>query len=79
MMSTYQRTGRPLAQNKPAAQEAEVRPGEEEGIKVDGFGQVLDLLKVADPAFRESLLRRLARQNPDLVLNLRRQLNASGY
>lgn len=80
MMNTYQRTGKPIAP-KTAAQDPTPNASDENGdsIRVDGFAQVLDLLKVADPAFRESLLRRMARQNPDLVLNLRRQLTAGGY
>lgn len=80
MMTTYQRTGKPIAQAqaKPSDTTAPINDNGE-AIRVDGFAQVLDLLKVADPAFRESLLRRMAKQNPDLVLNLRRQLSAGGY
>ena len=47
---------------------------EEEKIRVDGFGQVLALLRVADPAFRESLLKRLAARDPELARNLIRNL-----
>lgn len=47
------------------------------GVRIDGFKQVLDMLIVADPAFRESLLRRLAQRDPALVQNLRRHLAQS--
>jgi hypothetical protein len=44
----------------------------EEGMKINGMQQVIDLLRHADPAFRESLLRRLGQRDPQLVQNLRR-------
>ena len=44
----------------------------EEGVKVNGLEQVIDLLKHADPAFRESLLKRLGHRDPQLAQNLRR-------
>ena len=50
---------------------------EEKQIPVDGFQQVLEMLKIADPAFRESLLKRLAARDRDLARNLRRDLDAS--
>ena len=43
-------------------------------IPIDGFKQVLDLLKVADPAFRESLLKRLAQKDSSLANSLKRDL-----
>ncbi len=43
-------------------------------IKVDGFGQVLEMLKAADPEFRESLLRRIAQRDRRLSENLREQI-----
>jgi hypothetical protein len=49
-------------------------PEQEQPIKVDGFKQVLEMLRVADPAFRESLLRRLAQRDRDLARNLRQDL-----
>jgi hypothetical protein len=48
-------------------------------IAINGFGQVLELLKVADPAFRESLLRRLAHKDPKLANSLRRDLRELEY
>jgi hypothetical protein len=43
-------------------------------IHVDGRGQVLDMLRAADPAFREVLLRGLERKDPGLARELRRLL-----
>jgi hypothetical protein len=43
-------------------------------IPVDGFQQVLEMLQIADPAFRESLLRRLAARDRDLARSLRESL-----
>lgn len=49
----------------------------ENQIRVDGFKQVIDMLRVADPAFRESLLKRLAARDPELVRNLIRTLKSN--
>ena len=49
----------------------------EERIRVNGFGQVLEMLQVADTAFRESLLRRLGARDPNLERNLRQALARS--
>lgn len=49
-------------------------PKAEEPIKVDGFGQVIQLLQVADDAFRESLLKRLTARDPELARQLRAYL-----
>lgn len=43
-------------------------------IAIDGFRQVVDMLRIADPAFRESLLRRLAQRDRELAATLRRDL-----
>lgn len=43
-------------------------------VAVDGFQQVLDMLKMADPSFRESLLKRLAARDGQLARDLRRDL-----
>ncbi len=45
-----------------------------EKIAVNGFSQVLELLRVADPQFRESLLKRLASRDLTLAHSLRRDL-----
>ncbi len=44
----------------------------EEGMKINGLEQVVEMLKHADPAFRESLLKRLGQRDPQLAYNLRR-------
>jgi hypothetical protein len=49
-------------------------PAAETPIPVDGFQQVLEMLRVADPAFRESLLRRLAARDARLARDLRADL-----
>jgi hypothetical protein len=43
-------------------------------LAVDGFQQILDMLRVADPVFRESLLRRLAARDRQLAADLRLNL-----
>ncbi|MCM2323397.1 MAG: hypothetical protein NDJ90_09065 [Oligoflexia bacterium] len=48
----------------------------EEQIAVHGFQQVLEMLRIADPAFRESLLRRLAARDIQLAKTLRSDLAA---
>ena len=48
-------------------------PGpQEEGMKIDGLQQVIELLKHADPSFRESLLKRLGGRDPKLAQSLRK-------
>lgn len=49
-------------------------PNGETQIPVDGFQQVLEMLKIADPEFRDSLLRRLAARDRQLAQDLRRDL-----
>lgn len=56
------------AANSPAP-----TPGEEK-IKVDGFGQVIALLEVADASFRESLINRIAAKDPTLARQIRATL-----
>jgi len=45
-------------------------------IPINGFGQILDMLKAADPAFRESLLRRVAAKDARLAQSLIQGLRA---
>jgi hypothetical protein len=47
-------------------------------IPINGFQQVLDMLRIADPAFRESLLKRLAAKDRELANSLRRDLQGKG-
>lgn len=73
---TYQRNRRmsdEVSNTKPA-QKSGGNP-EEAGIRVNGFKQVIEMLEYADPEFRESLLRRIAHQDPVMAKRLRSQLN----
>ena len=54
-------------------------PAEQQPIPIDGFKQVIEMLRIADPAFRESLLRRLAARDQNLANNLRRDLNNQDF
>ena len=47
---------------------------EQENIPIHGYQQLLDMLRVADPSFRESLLRRVAAKDKNLALSLQRSL-----
>ena len=54
--------------------QADPQSSEQQGIPINGFQQIVDMLKVADPQFRESLLRRLAARDVSLANSLRRDL-----
>lgn len=61
--------------NSPVlGREKEMNQKPAEQVAVDGFNQVLEMLKIADPAFRESLLTRLANKDRDLARSLRKDL-----
>lgn len=47
---------------------------DENKVRINGFQQVLEMLRVADPQFRESLLRRMANTDPRMAKMLRAQL-----
>jgi hypothetical protein len=66
--NTYAKNSESQPQNQGGPTE------QDERIAVNGFAQVLDMLKVADPAFRESLLRRIASKDKNLALSLRKDL-----
>lgn len=51
---------------------------EPKAIPINGFQQVLDMLKIADPVFRESLLNRLAARDRELANSLRKDLRNRG-
>lgn len=59
--------------NQQAPASTDATPAEER-IAINGFNQVLEMLRIADPAFRESLLRRLAAKDRALAQSLRRDL-----
>jgi len=48
----------------------------DQSVRINGFQQVIEMLRVADPAFRESLLKRLALKDRKLAASLRRDLLA---
>jgi hypothetical protein len=53
-------------------------PKEEDGrVAINGFEQVYQMLRIADPEFRDSLLRRLAARDPELARSLRNRLAAN--
>ncbi len=76
-MSAYSRPPRntpsPSPQNQPQ------KTGENQEIRIDGRGQILAMLEAADPAFRESLLKRLAARDFDLAKELRSSLKQPRY
>lgn len=61
----------PNLQNAASAYDPKSGPSEQ-GMRINGLQQVVDLLQHADPAFRESLLKRLTQRDPKLAQNLRR-------
>ncbi len=62
----------PARSPAPAPDQAqEQAPDGEKKIPVNGYQQVVEMLAAADPAFRESLLRRLAARDPELGRSLR--------
>jgi hypothetical protein len=59
-------------QNSQQQNAANVNSGPiDDGVKINGLQQVIDLLRFADPAFRESLLKRLTQRDPKLASQLR--------
>jgi hypothetical protein len=50
------------------------KPTDEVMIPVDGKGQVLDMLRAADPEFREFILRGIEKRDARLARELRRDL-----
>tara|TARA_Y100001970_G_scaffold258822_1_gene339129 strand:- start:286 stop:525 length:240 start_codon:yes stop_codon:yes gene_type:complete len=75
---TYQRNGRmdsePQQQAPQINQEENVDPAEKP-YRVHGFEQIIEMLHIADPEFRNSLLRRIENQNPELALSLKKALS----
>jgi|GEM_PF-698810 len=54
-------------------------PVDDDRIPLDGFKQVLEMLKIADPTFRESLLNRLEQRDQELARILREDLASLGF
>lgn len=72
---TYDR--RAAKNTAPSAAAAEAEAPSPEGIRVDGYAQIVAMLQVADADFRDSLLRRLAVRDPQLADNLRKTLRGN--
>jgi hypothetical protein len=70
-MTTYHRDSQQNQTSRQTVTPAETGP-QDAGVKIDGLQQVVEMLKYADPAFRESLLKRLAQRDPQLAHNLRK-------
>jgi hypothetical protein len=72
-------TGReqPNTKQNHITQQSDNNNAKEDPIQVNGFAQVLEMLKIADPEFRESLLRRLAARDRELARSLRADLGLS--
>ncbi|NBU21243.1 hypothetical protein EBS43_07525 [bacterium] len=47
---------------------------ESDSIPINGFQQIVEMLRVADPSFRDSLLKRLAMKDKNLAFSLKRDL-----
>ncbi len=78
-MSTYTRRGmetetHPAVLMGAPVEENAAEASTENGVRMDGYGQVLAMLQIADPEFRESLLRRLGARDPGLAAQLRANL-----
>jgi hypothetical protein len=71
---TYSRNGQ-IAHDTEVSKSTQKPTGGE--IKVDGFQQVIDMLRTADPEFRDSLLRRLLKQDPKMGSQLLAALKKS--
>ena len=67
---------RDLEKNQKQLPESEPQSEDDQGIRINGFAQVVAMLEVADPQFRESLLRRLAQRDPRLARSLRNDLDS---
>ena len=64
-------------QNRPAApmeRAHTARSTTEEMVRVDGHAQVLEMLRAADPEFREILLRGIEKRDSRLARQLRAEL-----
>jgi len=66
---------RDLERNRQPQTEQSTAGEEDQGIHINGFAQIVAMLEVADPQFRESLLRRIAQRDPRLARNLRNDLD----
>lgn len=58
----------------PYQKQHENNEQEKDLVQLNGFKQIIEMLQVADPAFRDSLLKRLAARDRDLAANICRDL-----
>lgn len=77
---TYLRNGRTNAMETetPAKKAPTAQPQADGGVRVNGFQQVIDMLLTADPEFRDSLLRRMIKQDPHMGAQLQLALRRAG-
>lgn len=52
--------------------------GAKEEVRINGFAQIVAMLEVADPDFRDSLLKRIAQRDPALARSLASDLTKNG-
>jgi hypothetical protein len=75
MFENYSRTKRMTqAKAAPQVQAAPVVQEEKKAIRINGYQQILEMLRVAEPTFRDSLLQRIAQHDRRLALSLRDEL-----
>ncbi len=67
------RETRPMETGSPSPARSAPETSERE-IRVDGLGQVIEMLRFADPSFRASLIRRLQARDPELARKLLRMI-----
>lgn len=70
-MDKYEKREQSSARPQQQGSQQEQR---EQMIRIDGRGQVIDMLRAADPQYREFLLRLLEKRDPALARALRREL-----
>ena len=82
---TYQRNRQitPGQYTKPSTQNNTALPTqlneqEDNRIRVNGFNQVIEMLKNADREFRDSLIRRLVKQDPKMGKAILQELRSLG-
>ena len=63
-----------IASSPAGKTSAPVTPPSSDQIPINGRQQILDMLRVADPQFRDSILRRLSSRDLRLANSLRRDL-----
>ena len=61
-----------LYKNPNSVPAAPQKPEMEAGVQVNGLEQVVEMLRFADPAFRDSLLKRITQRDPKLAASLKR-------